>query len=68
MYSAKGVASILGGGVAATIYEKTGSWNYGFYACAGLALITAFMALAIRRMPLPAKRVAQVKQAAVGAR
>ncbi len=68
MYSAKGVASILGGGVAALIYEKTHSWNYGFYACAGLALITAIMALALRKMPLPAKRVAHVKTAVAGAR
>jgi OFA family oxalate/formate antiporter-like MFS transporter len=67
MYSAKGVASILGGGAAAIIYEKTGSWNYGFYACAALALITAFMALALRKMPLPSKRVAHVT-AVAGAR
>jgi OFA family oxalate/formate antiporter-like MFS transporter len=55
IYSAKGVASIMGGGLAAALYEKTGSWNYGFYACAALALITAFCALGLRRMPLPIK-------------
>ena len=55
IYSAKGVASIMGGGLAAALYEKTGSWNYGFYACALLALITAFCALGLRKMPLPVK-------------
>src|SRR5579884_4043738 len=40
LYSAKGVASIVGGGLAALLYERTGSWNYGFYACAATALIT----------------------------
>jgi OFA family oxalate/formate antiporter-like MFS transporter len=55
IYSAKGVASIMGGGLAAALYEKTGSWNYGFYACAVLALITAFCALGLRKMPLPIK-------------
>ncbi len=53
LYSAKGVASILGGGLAAKLFEKTGSWDYGFYACAVMALITSVMALGIRKMPLP---------------
>jgi OFA family oxalate/formate antiporter-like MFS transporter len=55
IYSAKGVASILGGGLAAKLYEQTGSWNNGFYACSALALITAFMSLGLRKMPLPHK-------------
>jgi OFA family oxalate/formate antiporter-like MFS transporter len=55
LYSAKGVASIMGGGLAARLYEKTGSWDNGFYGCAALALITAFLALLLRRMPLPVK-------------
>jgi OFA family oxalate/formate antiporter-like MFS transporter len=55
IYSAKGVASIMGGGLAAALYERTGSWNFGFYACALLALITAFCALGLRKMPLPVK-------------
>jgi MFS transporter, OFA family, oxalate/formate antiporter len=55
IYAAKGVASIMGGGLAAALFEKTGSWNYGFYACAGLALISAALALVLRRMPLPVK-------------
>ncbi len=55
IYAAKGVASILGGGLAAKLFEKTGSWNYGFYFCAALALCSAFIALGLRKMPLPAK-------------
>ncbi len=55
IYSAKGVASIVGGGLAAMLFEKTGSWDYGFYFCAGLALISAFTALGLRKMPLPVK-------------
>jgi OFA family oxalate/formate antiporter-like MFS transporter len=61
IYSAKGVASIAGGGLAALLYEKTGSWNYGFYVCAGLALITAFAALGLRKMPLPVKQTQEAK-------
>ncbi|MGD1094140.1 MAG: oxalate/formate MFS antiporter [Bryobacteraceae bacterium] len=62
LYSAKGAASIVGGGLAAMLFEKTGSWNYGFYACAGLALICAFGALVIRKMPLPVKQSIPVAQ------
>ena len=64
LYSAKGVASIVGGGAAAALYERTGSWDYGFYGCALLALITAFLALGLRRMPLPVKRQAAVPSTA----
>ena len=52
-YAAKGVASIMGGGLAAKLFEKTGSWDYGFYACAVLALISSLLAIVLRRMPLP---------------
>ncbi|HML18770.1 MAG TPA: oxalate/formate MFS antiporter [Bryobacteraceae bacterium] len=55
LYSAKGVASIMGGGLAAKLFEKTGSWDYGFYACAAMAFVTAFMALGLKRMPMPKK-------------
>jgi OFA family oxalate/formate antiporter-like MFS transporter len=56
IYSAKGVASIMGGGLAAKLFEKTGSWDYGFYACAVLAVISAGLAVVLRRMPLPVKQ------------
>lgn len=58
LYCAKGVASILGGGVAAALFEKTGSWDYGFYVCAVLALISSGLAVVLRRMPLPVKQAA----------
>jgi OFA family oxalate/formate antiporter-like MFS transporter len=56
MYSSKGVASIIGGGIAALLFEKTGSWNTVFYGSAILALISALMAVGLKAMPLPVKR------------
>ena len=55
LYVTKGVASILAGGLAATLFERTGSWNYAFYGSAALALCSALAALGLRRMPLPEK-------------
>jgi len=57
LYSAKGFASLLGGGLAATLFEKTGSWNYAFFGSSALALLSALMALYGRRIPLPQKAV-----------
>jgi OFA family oxalate/formate antiporter-like MFS transporter len=59
LYSAKGFASLLGGGLAATLFEKTGSWNYAFFGSALLALVSALMALYVRRIPLPQKGLRQ---------
>jgi len=56
MYSTKGVASIIGGGIAALLFERTGSWNAVFYGSAVLALCSALIALALRKMPLPSKQ------------
>jgi OFA family oxalate/formate antiporter-like MFS transporter len=53
LYSAKGFASLLGSGIAATLFEKTGTWDYAFFGSALLALVSALMALYVRRMPLP---------------
>ncbi|HUA83313.1 MAG TPA: oxalate/formate MFS antiporter [Bryobacteraceae bacterium] len=58
LYSAKGVASIMGGGLAAKLFERTGSWDYGFYACAVLALVSSGVSVALRRLPLPLKQTA----------
>jgi OFA family oxalate/formate antiporter-like MFS transporter len=44
LYSAKGVASIIGGGIAAVLYERFGSWSACFYGSAVLALIAAVTA------------------------
>jgi OFA family oxalate/formate antiporter-like MFS transporter len=60
LYSAKGFAALLGGGLAAILFERTGTWDYAFYASAALALLAAVMALYLRRMPLPQKSRAQV--------
>ena len=48
LYSAKGVAAIIGGGTAALLYEQFGSWDACFYGSAALALIAAIMAFGIR--------------------
>jgi len=48
LYSAKGVASIIGGGLAATLYERFGTWSACFYGSALLALVAAALILALR--------------------
>ncbi len=68
IYSAKGVASIMGGGLAAKLFEKTGSWNYGFYACAVLALLATCIAVTLRRMPLPVKQASPAANSAYAER
>ena len=60
LYSAKGVSSILGGVVAALLYERFGTWSACFYGSAALALIAAVMAAVLRSVPLPVKRPAQL--------
>ena len=55
LYSAKGFASLLGSGIAASMFEKTHTWDYVFFGSAGFALLSALMALYVRRMPLPEK-------------
>ena len=60
MYSAKGVASIIGGVVAALLYETFGSWDACFYGSALLALIAAGMAFGLRRASVAAPRAAGV--------
>src|ERR1700730_3271223 len=57
LYSTKGVASILAGGLAAMLFEKTGSWDYAFYGSAVLALLAALGAIGLRGMPLPKKPI-----------
>lgn len=63
LYSAKGVSSIIGGGVAAMIYERFGSWDSVFYGSAALALISAILAVVLRSQPLPRK--AEVRDGAL---
>ena len=41
LYTAKGTASIMGGWVAAMLFERSGSWAMGFYACVVMSLVAA---------------------------
>jgi OFA family oxalate/formate antiporter-like MFS transporter len=60
LYSAKGVASIIGAYFGASLFERLGNWNLPFYGSAAMALIAAGMALALKssvataRMPVAA--------------
>jgi OFA family oxalate/formate antiporter-like MFS transporter len=56
LYVTKGLASVLAGGLAAQLFEKTGSWNYAFYGSSVLALCSALGAIGLLKMPLPKKR------------
>src|SRR5258706_11143126 len=64
LYSAKGFASLVGAGLATNLFEMAGTWDYAFLASAGLALLAAFIALYVRRMPLPRKRARLAEAAA----
>jgi predicted MFS family arabinose efflux permease len=55
LYTAKGVASIIGGWVGALVFEQTGSWAMGFYGSATMALIAAVMAVGLRSSTMTAK-------------
>ncbi len=69
LYTTKALVSILAGGLAATLFEKTGSWTAAFYGSAVLAFCAALMAIVIRKMPFPKKHhapVPVVSQAQVG--
>jgi OFA family oxalate/formate antiporter-like MFS transporter len=55
LYTAKGVASIIGGYVGALLYEQTGSWSMGFYGSAVMALIAAGMAIGLRASTAPSR-------------
>ncbi|HEY4264021.1 MAG TPA: MFS transporter, partial [Micropepsaceae bacterium] len=62
LYSAKGFAALLGGGLGAQLFESTGTWDYAFFASAALALLSAFMALYLLWMPLPQKSPSSVAE------
>ena len=53
LYSAKGVASIIGGGVAAMLYERFGSWSACVYGSAVLAIVAAGFAFVLRAARAP---------------
>jgi OFA family oxalate/formate antiporter-like MFS transporter len=62
LYTAKGVASIIGAGVGSMLYERTGSWSSGFYGSAAMALVAAGLAVGLR-----AQRSAAAKTVGVAA-
>ena len=55
LYTAKGVASIIGGYAAALLYEQSGSWAMGFYGSAVMALVAAVLAYGLRASQATAK-------------
>jgi MFS transporter, OFA family, oxalate/formate antiporter len=55
LYTAKGVASIIGGYAAALLYERSGSWAMGFYGSAVMALVAAVLAYGLRASQATAK-------------
>jgi hypothetical protein len=66
LFTAKGVASIIGGWFAAFLFEQSGSWAIGFYGSAVMALAAAVMAIGLRAAAATAKaRLAAGAPAAV---
>jgi hypothetical protein len=62
LYTAKGMASIVGGGLAALLFERFGTWSAAFYGSAALALIAAGLAYGLRAAGAPVpKRVPAVE-------
>jgi OFA family oxalate/formate antiporter-like MFS transporter len=55
MYSAKGVASIIGGGLAALLFERFGTWTACFYGSAVLALLAAGLIFGLRAFTATAR-------------
>ena len=53
LYSAKGVAAIIGGGLAAVLYEQFGNWSVCFYVSAALALLAAVLMFGLRSAAAP---------------
>src|SRR5262245_999130 len=60
LYTAKGVASIIGGYVAARLYEQSGTWAMGFYGSATMALVAAALAYGLRNSQADAKAKAKI--------
>ena len=60
LYTAKGVASILGGWFGAFLFEQTGTWSVGFLGSAVMALVAAGLALALRTTMAPSRQAVSV--------
>jgi hypothetical protein len=64
LYTAKGVASIIGPWAGALVFEQTGSWAMGFYGSAALALAAAGAALRLRAVSHARARLADASATA----
>jgi MFS transporter, OFA family, oxalate/formate antiporter len=64
LYTAKGVASIIGGWFGALLYEQFGSWSVGFYGSAIMALLAAGVAAGLRASTAPSRAATPVAAAA----
>jgi OFA family oxalate/formate antiporter-like MFS transporter len=64
LYTTKGVSAVVAGGLAAALFERTGTWDLAFYGSAALALCSAVAALWVRILPLPRKHTAEVNAGA----
>ncbi len=60
LYTAKGVASIIGGWFGAFLFEQFGTWSVGFYGSAVMALIAAGIAWGLRASVAPRRVPAEV--------
>jgi OFA family oxalate/formate antiporter-like MFS transporter len=55
LYTAKGIASIIGGWFAAFLFEQSGTWSICFYGSAAMALIAAGVAISLRASTAPSR-------------
>jgi OFA family oxalate/formate antiporter-like MFS transporter len=55
LYTAKGVASIIGGWFGAFLFEQFGTWSVGFYGSAVMALLAAGIAVGLRASVAPGR-------------
>jgi MFS transporter, OFA family, oxalate/formate antiporter len=63
LYTAKGVASIIGGWFSAFLYEQFGSWSVMFYGSAVMALVATGLAIGLRASMAPARAAVTVQAA-----
>jgi len=48
LYTAKGVASIIGAYFGASLFERLGNWSLPFYGSAAMALVAAGIAFSLK--------------------
>jgi OFA family oxalate/formate antiporter-like MFS transporter len=65
LYTAKGVAAIIGPWLGTKVFEQTGSWTMGFYGSAIMALVAAALALGLRSSASASARAATLQAAVV---